>query len=133
MKRSVLIILLFAVLILSRIFFIDDKENIILYITIINSLSLIIVIITAIEDSYKLLLLEINNRKISNQLKSRYIKNIKKKEIELCLFTFFIFIGLLLSSEKYNDVFSIFTICVSILNKETSNICSKILKRWCRL
>lgn len=133
MKRSFTIILLFSILLVSRLFFIDKSENVILYITLINNISLIIVLISIIEDAYILLEKDINNRNISFQIKKRYIKDIKLKKNMLYFFTLFIFIDILFSCEKYNDALSIFTIGTSLLDSEISSIYKKILRKWCKL
>lgn len=133
MKRSSIIILLFLALLSSRLFFIDNTQKIILYITLINSIALIIVFISAIEYTYSTLKTEINNRIIGIELKKRYIRDIKFKSIILCLICFIILISLKFSSEKFNDSLSIITIGISLLDTELSSLLKKILKKWCKL
>ena len=133
MKRSFIIILLFSILLVSRLFFIDKSENITLYITLINNISLVIVLISIIEETYLLLEKEIKNRELSPQLKSRYVKDVKFRKNILYFISLLIFIDILYSCEKYNDALSIFTIGVSLLDSEISSIYEKILRKWCKL
>lgn len=133
MKRTLIILLLFITLLASRLFFIDDTNNITVYITLINSISLIIVIASAIEYTYNILKEEINNRPIANELKKRYIKDIIEKSIILCYCSLLVLICLRFSSEKFNDALSIITIGISLLDSEISYLFKKILKKWCRL
>ena len=76
---------------------------------------------------------EINNRSIPPQLKRNHIKDVTKKKIFLYSFCLIIFIGTLLSSDKYNDALSIFTIGVSLLDNELCFALTKIVKRWCHV
>lgn len=133
MKRTFIILLLFLTLLASRLFFIDNTNNITVYITLINSISLIIVIVSAIEYTYNILKEEINNRPIANELKKRYIKDIIEKSIILCYCSLLVLISLRFSSEKFNDSLSIITIGISLLDSEISYLFKKILKKWCRL
>lgn len=133
MKRTYIIIFLFLILILTRCFFIDKNEHITLYITFINSISLIIVNVLIIEKMMNSIKEEINNRSIPPQLKRNHIKDVTKKKIFLYSFCLIIFIGTLLSSDKYNDALSIFTIGVSLLDNELCFALTKIVKRWCHV
>ena len=133
MKRTFIISLLFITLLASRLFFIDDTNNVTVYITLINSISLIIVIVSAIEYTYNILKEEINNRPIANELKKRYIKDIIEKSIILCFCSLLVLISLKFSSEKFNDALSIITVGISLLDSEISHLFKKILKKWCLL
>lgn len=133
MKRSYIIILLFLALLSSRLFFIDDTKNIILYITLINSIALIIVIISSVEYTYNTLKDEINGRNIANEIKRRYIRDIKSKSVILCFASFTALVSLKFSSETFNDSLSIITIGISLLDTELSSLFEKLLKKWCKL
>lgn len=133
MKRSVAIISLFAILIISRLFFISKSIDIIPYITLINSISFIIVIISIIEDSYNSIRIEIANRDIPEQLKRNSIKDVKSKKLFLYLVNLLTLIGIVLSSEIYNDVLSILTIGISLLDEEIGWLFNKILRKWCKI
>ncbi len=133
MKRSSIILLLFLALLSSRLFFIDNTKNIILYITLINSIALIIVIISAVEYTYNSLKNQINSRNIAYEIKKRYLRDIKSKSIILCFASFIVLISLKFSSEIFNDSLSIITIGISLLDTEISSLFEKILKKWCRL
>lgn len=133
MKRTYIIIFLFLILLLCRCFFIGKSEHITLYITLINSISFIIVKISIIEKSIKILKEEINSRAIPSQLKRNQIKDVNKTKILLYIFSLVAFFGLLFSSDVYNDVLSIFTIGISLLDNEIAIVLAKIVKRWCQI
>lgn len=130
MKRIFVIITLFLALLASRIFFINESKNIISYITLINSISFIIVIISIIEEAFNKVKSIINNKTISLQLKKNEIRDAKNKKNILYLINLIILIGIFLSSEKYNDSLSITTIAISLLDKEIETIFSNMIKKW---
>ena len=81
MKRIFVIITLFLALLASRIFFINESKNIISYITLINSISFIIVIISIIEEAFNKVKSIINNKTISLQLKKMKLEMPRTKRI----------------------------------------------------
>lgn len=133
MKRSIIIILLFGLLLISRLFFISGTENIISYITIINSISFIIVTISIIEKTFNLIKKEIQDKNIPSQIKNNEVKDVRIKKNILYLINLIVLIGILLSSEIYNDALSIFTIALSLLDEEISIIFEKIIKKWSKI
>lgn len=133
MKRSIIIILLFGLLLISRLFFISGTENIISYITIINSISFIIVTISIIEKTFNLIKKEIQDKNIPSQIKNNEVKDVRIKKNILYLINLIVLIGILLSSEIYNDALSIFTIALSLLDEEISIIIEKIIKKWSKI
>lgn len=133
MKRSVIIISLFLTLLLTRLFLINESKNVTLYITFINSISLIIVYVSIIEDTFISLKNIINQREVPLQIKNNMIKDVKFKKNITYLFILLLFIGIKLSSDTYNDAISIFTIAISLLDKEVSSAFLKLIRKWCRL
>ena len=133
MKRTYIITFLFLILLITRCFFIDKSENIILYITLINSISFIIVVISIIEEMTRSIKVEVNNRSIPSQLKGNQIKEVKKKTFILSLCSLAVFFGTIISSEIYNDILSIVTVGISLLDNEISTLLKKIVKRWCKI
>lgn len=133
MKRSIIILLLFGLLLISRLFFISGTQDIILYITLINSISFIIVTISIIEKTFNSIKKEIHSKNIPSQIKNNEIKDVRKKKNILYLINLIVLIGIILSSEKYNDALSIFTIALSLLDEETSGVFEKIIKKWCKV
>lgn len=51
MKRTLIIASLFLLLLFTRLFLIENDKNIVIYITLINTISLIIVIISILEKN----------------------------------------------------------------------------------
>lgn len=133
MKRSVIIISLFLTLLLTRLFLINESKNVTLYITFINSISLIIVYVSIIEATFISLKNIINQREVPLQIKNNMIKDVKFKKNITYLFILLLFIGIKLSSDTYNDAISIFTIAISLLDKEVSSAFLKLIRKWCRL
>lgn len=133
MKKTVIIISLFATLLFTRLFLINKKENITLYITLINSISLIIVFVSILEHAFYLIKDEINKRKVPLQLKNNMIKDVRVKKVCMYLLILPVFIGIKLSSDEYNDALSILAIAISLIDKDVSNIFKEIIRKWCRL
>lgn len=130
MKRTFVIISLFLALLSSRIFFINGPDNIIPYITLINSISFIIVIGSIIEETFSKIKGMIKDKNIASQLKSNEIRDARSKKNILYLINFVMLIGIFLSSEKYNDSLAIITIAISLLDKEIETVFSNIIKKW---
>lgn len=130
MKRTFIIIPLFLALLTSRLFFINGPDNIIPYITLINSISFIIVIGSIIEETFSRIKNLIKDKNIAPQLKNNEIRDARSKKNILYLVNFVMLIGIFLSSEKYNDSLAIITIAISLLDKEIETVFSKIIKKW---
>lgn len=133
MKRPIIIILLFGMLLVTRTYFINKSANIVLYITLINCISFIIVNISIIETAYITIIKEIDKKEINKQLKNNEKRDVTTKKIILCIMNMLVFIGIHLSSELFNDALSIFTIGLSLLDEEASVLFDKLLRKWCRL
>lgn len=130
MKRTFVIIPLFLALLSSRIFFINGPDNVIPYITLINSISFIIVIGSIIEETFSKIKEMIKAKNIAYQLKNNEIRDARSKKNILYLINFVMLIGIFLSSEKYNDSLAIITIAISLLDKEIETVFSNIIKKW---
>lgn len=130
MKRTFIIFSLFLALLATRLFFINGDNNITPYITLINSISFIIVIISIIEDTFSKIRNEINEKDVAPQIKLNETKDASNKKNILYTVNLIMLIGILLSSAEYNDALSIITIAISLLNEEIGIIVSKIIKKW---
>lgn len=133
MKRLVTLISLFGILLVVRLFFIRESNNIILYITLINSISLIIVIVSTIEQAFESIKKEVGKRRSPEQIKKIAINDVKSKKNILYIINLVVLVGIIFSSELYNDALSIFTIGASLLDTEISNLFKKLLGKWCKL
>lgn len=133
MKRTLIIASLFLLLLFTRLFLIENDKNIVIYITLINTISLIIVIISILEKTYISIKKEVNKKQIPSDLKKNQIKDAKYKKNLFYIINIGVLVGILFSSEKYNDALSIFTIGVSLLDHEICSVLKIIVKRWCRI
>lgn len=130
MKRFITIIPIFIMLIIVRIL-LNNDENIDYIIAIINISALLVIYVDVIDSNIKFIFSQ--NKTYPDEIVLREVKNFRKKSICLGVVLFSSFSSLyiiFLVSNLGNDIISIITIGLSLLESGIIEFVNKIIMRW---